>query len=215
MITNVRFVGSFEPMRGTAGVLRRDRANVSYPPVTKAGHRPGPLLHEAVDMTTEGARHVAYADLVGGLLDARLDPATERFDAELKAAIAAGTVTADAARTLRFWQRASIRGLVEHARHVLPPALGALEVARDESQETVEAERQSWAQATGTTVPDPAGPAGSAGPAGPAGPADPTAPPAPAVTPSEAGSINLTDHRRNRLIVAGLKPSPAPDDADD
>ena len=151
-------------------------------------------------MTTEGARQVAYADLVSGLLDARLDPATERFDEELTAAIAAGTVTAETARTLRFWQRASTRGLVEHARNVLPPALAALETAREESQETVEAEQRSWADATGGT---------------PAQPADPADPADPAVTPSPERSINLTDHRHSRLIVAGLMSSLAPDDPDD
>ena len=151
-------------------------------------------------MTTEGARHVAYADLVGGLLDARVDPATEHFDAELSAALAAGTVTAEAARTLRYWQRASVRGLVEHARNVLPPALSALETAREESKETVEAEQRSWTEATGGTATDLADPA------------DPTEPRA---TPAAERSINLTDHRRSRLIVAGLMSSLAPDDADD
>jgi hypothetical protein len=142
-------------------------------------------------MTTEGARQVAYADLVGGLLDARMDPATERFDAELTAAISAGTVTSEAARTLRYWQRAGIRGLVEHARHVLPPALAALEAAREESSETVAAEQQSWAEATAGT---------------------PSAAAEPAATPPAAPSINLTDRR---LIVAGLMSSLAPNDADD
>lgn len=154
-------------------------------------------------MTTEGARQVAYADLVGGLLDARVDPATERFDAELTAAIAAGTVTAEAARTLRFWQRASVRGLVEHARNVLPPALSALEAARAESKETVEAEQRSWTEATGRTAKDLADQADQA---------DPTPP---AVTPTVERSITLTDHRRSRLIVAGLMSSLAPDDTDD
>ena len=145
-------------------------------------------------MSTEGARHVAYADLVGGLLDARLDPATERFDAELAAAVAAGTVTGDAARTLRFWQRASVRALVEHARQVLPPALAALDAARDEGQETVDAEQRSWAQATGDA---------------------PTGSTATASTSSADTSINLTEHRHSRLIVAGLMSSAARDDSDD
>jgi hypothetical protein len=145
-------------------------------------------------MTTDGARHVAYADLVGGLLDARLDPATERFDAELAAAVAAGTVTGDAARTLRFWQRASVRGLVDHARHVLPPALTALDAARDESQETVDSEQRSWTEATGDRA---------------TGTSPTTS------TPSEDRSINLTEHRHSRLIVAGLMTSAAHDDSDD
>jgi hypothetical protein len=160
-------------------------------------------------MTTDGARHVAYADLVGGLLDARLDPATEHFDAELSAALAAGTVTAEVARTLRFWQRASVRGLVEHARNVLPPALSALEAAREESKETVEAEQRSWTAATGGTARDLAEQANTTNPT------NPTDATAPAETPSVQPAINLTDHRRSRLIVAGLMSSLAPADDDD
>jgi hypothetical protein len=168
-------------------------------------------------MTTDGARHVAYADLVGGLLDARVDPATEHFDAELSAALAAGTVTPEAARTLRFWQRASVRGLVEHARAVLPPALSALEAAQMESKETVQAEQRSWSAATGGTARDLAGQGGQADPSNPTA-TDPTEAfdetdeTAPVVTPFAERSINLTDHRRSRLIVAGLMSSLAPDD---
>jgi hypothetical protein len=177
-------------------------------------------------MTTDGARHVAYADLVGGLLDARVDPATEHFDAELSAALAAGTVTAEAARTLRYWQRASVRGLVEHARNVLPPALSALEAAREESKETVAAEQRSWTAATGGTARDLAEQAKQRDPIDQADPSDATDPTvsndaldetdetAPSVTPSVQTSINLTDHRRSRLIVAGLMSSLAPADDD-
>ena len=159
-------------------------------------------------MTTDGARHVAYADLVGGLLDARVDPATEHFDAELSAALTAGTVTAEAARTLRYWQRASVRGLVEHARSVLPPALSALEAARAESKETVAAEQRSWTAATGGTARDLADQANLTDASNAP---DATQPP---VTPAAEGSINLTDHRRSRLIVAGLMSSLAPADDD-
>ena len=66
-----------------------------------------------------------------------LDPATARFDAELAAAVAArdrhGRGGPD---RLRFWQRAGIRGLVEHARTCPggPPALAALEAARGGEQ---------------------------------------------------------------------------------
>lgn len=90
-----------------------------------------------------GATHPsAYADLVTGLLDAREDAATTRFDAALNSAVAAGEVSADAARALRFWQRAAVRGVVEHARTVLPAALGALDVARHEAAERTAADRQ-------------------------------------------------------------------------
>ena len=60
-------------------------------------------------MTPAGARQRRYADLVGGLLDARIDPATARFDAELATALAAGTLSRGGRDRLRFWQRASSR----------------------------------------------------------------------------------------------------------
>lgn len=71
-----------------------------------------------------------YADLVSGLLGARTDPATERFDRELHEAVEHGEVSALVARQLRFWQRASLRALTDHTRTVLPTALGALEASR-------------------------------------------------------------------------------------
>lgn len=85
----------------------------------------------------EGPRDV-WSDLVGGLLDARSDPATARFDDELAAAVSSGAVTAEAAHRLRFWQRASVRALADHARHVVPVALGALDAARLDAQQYVE-----------------------------------------------------------------------------
>ncbi|MDQ1626077.1 MAG: hypothetical protein QOJ49_1575 [Actinomycetota bacterium] len=101
---------------------------------------------------SSSARTIAYADLVGGLIDARTDPATERFDAELAAAVAAGSVTPETARRLRFWQRAAIRGVVDHARNVLPPAMQALDAARSESEQSVAAEERSWVAATHGTA---------------------------------------------------------------
>jgi hypothetical protein len=77
----------------------------------------------------------AYSDLVGGLLDARDDPATARFDAELATAVERGDVSDDTARRLKFWQRASLRALTDHTRTVLPTALGALEASRREARE--------------------------------------------------------------------------------
>ena len=140
-------------------------------------------------MPTEGARTVAYADLVGGLLDARVDPATDRFDAELAAAVAAGTLTQGVARTLRFWQRASVRGLVEHARNVLPAALAALDAAREESQDTIDADGRSWEQATTAATA--------------ATEADATDEPEPTEPTGRTPSIDL-NQPSSRLIVAGL-----------
>ena len=79
-----------------------------------------------------------WTDLVGGLIDARADPATARFDAELADAVAAGAFPEETATRLRFWQRASVRAVADHARTVLPVALGALDAARREAQEDAE-----------------------------------------------------------------------------
>jgi hypothetical protein len=70
-----------------------------------------------------------WSDLVGGLLDARSDPVTARFEAELTAALDAGQLTEDTAHRLRFWQRASVRAVADHVRNVMPVALGALDAA--------------------------------------------------------------------------------------
>jgi|GEM_PF-3478351 len=75
-------------------------------------------------------QHQVYADLVGGLLDAREDPAGVRFDADLAAAVTRGEVSPETAKRLRVWQRASVRGVADHVRAVLPTVLAALESAR-------------------------------------------------------------------------------------
>ena len=79
-----------------------------------------------------------WTDLVGGLIDARADPATARFDAELADAVTSGALSEETASRLRFWQRASVRAVADHARTVLPVALGALDAARREAEEDVE-----------------------------------------------------------------------------
>lgn len=68
-----------------------------------------------------------------GVLDARTEEATRRFEAELATAVAEGQVTESAAQKLRAWQRASTRELAEHVRTVLPAALRAVDVAREEA----------------------------------------------------------------------------------
>jgi hypothetical protein len=89
-------------------------------------------------MSTDAGQQRVYADLVAGLLDARDDPATDRFDEELAAAVERGDLSADLARRLRFWQRAAVRSLTDHSRTVLPAALGALAAARQEDRTYVE-----------------------------------------------------------------------------
>ena len=89
-------------------------------------------------MTADDLGRDVWTDLVGGLIDARADPATARFDAELADAVAAGALPEETATRLRFWQRASVRAVADHARTVLPVALGALEAARREAHEDAE-----------------------------------------------------------------------------
>lgn len=98
-------------------------------------------------MTSQRSREAAYADLVAGLLDLRADPATGRFDAELASAEDDGRIDAQTAKVLRWWQRESLRTLVEHASTVVPPTMLALESAAGGSQREVESSAQSWARA--------------------------------------------------------------------
>ena len=93
---------------------------------------PIPQRHARVGgvMSVTSARESAYAELVAGLLDARDDLATARFDAELAAAQDSGAIDAATARALRWWQRASVRAAVDHARSALPPVLAALDGAQ-------------------------------------------------------------------------------------
>ena len=88
-------------------------------------------------MTTE-ARGSLWSDLVNGLLDARTDPASARFDAELAAAVSAGELSRQTAQRLRFWQRAAVNASDDHARTVLPAVLGVLETARADAQAYVD-----------------------------------------------------------------------------
>jgi hypothetical protein len=88
-----------------------------------------------------------YTALVAALLGVRTDYATGRFDAEVAAALAANRLDVATARTLRWWQRASVREVEGYAGSVLPAVLAtrsdadtAAAVNRDEAAE-------SWQQA--------------------------------------------------------------------
>ena len=145
-------------------------------------------------MTSQRSREAAYADLVSGLLDLRTDPATERFDAELAAAEDEGRIDPQTAKVLRWWQRESLRTMVEHASAVVPPTMLAIEQAAAGSEREVEVSAQSWARAGGST-----GDSGTETSADPATPgADPTGLDAAVPPPTD-----LSEHRR-RLLVAGL-----------
>ncbi len=122
-------------------------------------------------MTVDHSRAEVWSELVTALLAARSDPATDGFDDELASAVAAGQLGPEAARRLRSWQRASVRAADEHARTVLPAALGALEEARRDARAASEAltTALSFAASRPTTAAEQA--AGRTGPAGAPGPA--------------------------------------------
>jgi len=143
------------------------------------------------------SRETAYGDVIAGLLDVRVDPASQRFDAEIAAAEEEGRIDPQTAKVLRWWQRESIRGLVEHARTVVPATLVALEQSAVGAGAETEASSRSWARAVGDdlgsdSVLDLTRSAGKVH-AETLHSADETVPP----------PADLADHRR-RLLVAGL-----------
>jgi hypothetical protein len=153
---------------------------------------------------SQRSREAAYADLVAGLLDLRSDPATERFDAELAAAEDEGRIDPQTAKVLRWWQRESLRSMVEHASTVVPPTMLALEHAASGSEREAEVSAQSWARAAGDDL------GGAAAGIDLAGRREHTPG---TVRPSDAADgadelpapppTDLSEHRR-RLLVAGL-----------
>lgn len=163
--------------------------------------------------TAGSGRSQIHAELVAGLVDARDDPATARFDAELDSALARGTITADTAHRLRFWQRASVRLLADHARSVLPAALSALDSSQRDTRQAVD-------DMAGTLGPqaEPAEPADVDADAGPednsddgeAGQDPERDTPGLASTTTGPAAPTL-EPRRNRLILADLV-STVPDD---
>lgn len=133
------------------------------------------------------ARQEAYASLLDSLLDAREDPVTARFDAELDAAVRSGVLPAGTARRLRFWQRASLHALADHTRMVLPTVLGALDAARDDTAHVLAGLTETLGDEPSPT-PDQNG-------------ADDT--PEAASSPQRPGPSTL-EQRHHRLIVADL-----------
>ena len=168
-------------------------------------------------------QHQVFADLVGGLLDAREDPAVVRFDAELAAAVTRGEVSPEAAKRLRAWQRASVRGVADHVRAVLPTVLTALESAREDARSQVVDLAAALADAGTSGDPDSDG----AAPPGAAATAETTPPAAiPAQTaPARSRAVGDTPEPASsaphggpsslgaaspRLMVADLVPSRSP-----
>ncbi len=148
-------------------------------------------------MASKRSREAAYGELLTALLDVRLDPATERFDAELEAAEADGRIDPATARVLRWWQRESLRAMAEHARSVVPPTLIALEKAAGRVDDEVEAASESWARVAGE---EPS-----------LAPTRRHRAPSPPTTDDSSGALppptDISEHRR-RTLVAGLTRRP-------
>jgi hypothetical protein len=95
-----------------------------------------------------GARALAIGQALEALFAVRRDDATARFDAELAAAVADGRVDDETARTLRWWQRESVRAARSYLADLLPGVLHADDAAQRKSRAHVELASASWQEAT-------------------------------------------------------------------
>jgi hypothetical protein len=98
------------------------------------------------------ARSAAFSSLLAAVAGSRRDLASARFDEELAAAEAVGSIDPVVARTLRWWQREALRSMEEHLQSVLPGLLAGLESADHDAAEAVVASAESWAAATGAAL---------------------------------------------------------------
>jgi len=162
-------------------------------------------------MAGTSARESAYAELVAGLLDARDDVATARFDAELAAAQDSGHLDAATARSLRWWQRAAVRAAVDHARTALPPVLAALDQAQAAAVDDLADAARALDDAMESAFPTPRVVLPEPAPAGIIDDDDPSA--RDVEDPAAPGGLETapappTEGPARRLLVAGLTPLP-------
>jgi hypothetical protein len=146
--------------------------------------------------TSRDDRAATYADLLSALLAARSDPATARFDAEIAEAEAAGTLDGATSRTLRWWQRESMRGIADHLAEVLPGLLVSLVDAERAANQSVADSAAAWASAIGAAHRGP----GDHGPGGGGGGVPGVEPPGPGRSPGGAS----TPH----AVVTSITPVP-------
>lgn len=88
-----------------------------------------------------------YAAVVAALIDVRPDEATARFDEELAKALAGRRIDDETARTLRWWQRASVRAAETYAATVLPRVLEIRDEAEAHAKAEADEVAASWAAA--------------------------------------------------------------------
>jgi hypothetical protein len=88
-----------------------------------------------------------YRALVSALLDVRPDYAGGYFDEALDAALAANRVDVHLARTLRWWQRASVRAAEDFVAQIVPTVMAALDDANVIAERDAAANATAWRQA--------------------------------------------------------------------
>ena len=140
-----------------------------------------------------------YTSLVSALLGVRPDYASTRFDAEVAAALAANRLDVATARTLRWWQRASVREVEGYANSVLPVVLATRSDADTRAATESDESAASWQQAQ-VVLPDAASVSDAAAVSETAAvsqaPAEPPA--APIETPRQSRVITIPDPATRR-----------------
>jgi hypothetical protein len=139
-----------------------------------------------------------YTALVAALLGVRTDYASARFDAEVTAALAANRLDVATARTLRWWQRASVREVEGYTGSVLPVVLATRTHADTAAAIETDESAASWQRAQ-TITPAPA-PSTVAGPAADTVvvPEAAAAPAAPDEAPRQSRVITIPDPSTRR-----------------
>jgi hypothetical protein len=141
------------PEQCSTSLLTRGDVVTSLDPDDRLGRRALSCEQEVgcVGMTDPDvdARSLAFSSLLAAVAGSRRDLASARFDEELAAAEAGGSIDPVVARTLRWWQREALRSVEEHLQSVLPALLAGLETADRDAADAVAASAQSWAAATG------------------------------------------------------------------
>jgi hypothetical protein len=90
---------------------------------------------------------VRYRAVVSALLDVRPDHVGGYFDEALDAALAANRVDVHLARTLRWWQRASVRAAEDFVVQIMPTVMAALDHADITAERDAAANAIAWQQA--------------------------------------------------------------------
>src|SRR5450755_2362339 len=116
-------------------------------PAADAGTVAGAALPTSSATAANPAALERYTALVAALLGVRTDYASTRFDAEVAAALAANRLDVATARTLRWWQRASVREVEGYASGVLPVVLATRADADTTAAIDTDESAASWQRA--------------------------------------------------------------------